>query len=116
MMVERRGEPRLRSLLGGRISFSRRQSTMDCQVRNIASHGAMVVFPHTSLTPTEFTLHIPHRGETRSAKVIWRNHDRAGVTLSDTETNGVPIDQAKRIRALELENRRLRKRLDPGSL
>ena len=27
----------------------------------------------------------------------------------------IPIDTAKRIRELELENRRLRKRLDPGS-
>ena len=67
-MIERRKEPRLKSLLGGRISFSRRQSTMDCMVRNIAPHGALVVFPHTSLTPTEFTLHIPHRGETRTRR------------------------------------------------
>jgi len=49
-MVERRKEQRLKSLLGGRISFSRRQSTMDCTVRNIAPHGALVVFPHASLT------------------------------------------------------------------
>lgn len=114
-MIERRKEQRLKSLLGGRIGFSRRKSTMDCVVRNIAPQGALVVFPHTSLTPTEFTLHIPHRGETRSAKVIWRRHDRAGVTLSDTEEGGVPIELAKRIRALELENRRLRRQIDPGS-
>jgi hypothetical protein len=113
-MIERRKEPRLRSILGGRISFSRRQSTMDCVIRNIAPQGALVVFPYTSLTPTEFTLHIPHRGETRSAKVIWRKHDRAGVTLSDTEAGGIPIDQAQRIRALQLENRRLKKQLDPS--
>ena len=112
-MIERRKEPRLKSLLGGRISFSRRQSTMDCIVRNIGPHGALVVFPHTSLTPTEFTLHIPHRGEAHSAKVIWRRHDRAGVTLSDTEKVEIPIDTARRIRSLEQENRRLRKQLDP---
>ena len=61
-MVERRKEQRRRSLLGGQISFSRRQSTMDCIVRNMSPHGALVVFPQTSLTPGEFTLHIPHRG------------------------------------------------------
>ncbi len=113
-MIERRREPRLKSLLGGRISFSRRQSTMDCMVRNIGPHGALVVFPHTSLTPTEFTLHIPHRGEAHSARVIWRRHDRAGVTLSDKEKVEIPIDTARRIRALEAENRRLRKQLEPG--
>jgi hypothetical protein len=96
-MIERRKETRLKSLLGGRIGFSRRQSTMDCTVRNISPHGALVVFPHTSLTPTEFTLHIPHRGETHSAKVAWRHHDRAGVTLSNVERMEVPIDTAKRI-------------------
>ena len=112
-MIERRKEQRLKSLLGGRISFSRRQSTMDCTVRNVSAHGALVVFPHTSLTPTEFSLHIPHRGETHSAKVAWRHHDRAGVTLSSMEKTEIPIDTAKRIRALEQENRRLRHQLDP---
>jgi len=114
-MVERRKEPRTKSLLGGRISFSRRQSTMDCLVRNVAPHGALVVFPHTSLTPSEFTLHIPCRGESHSAKVIWRRADRAGVKLSGMEKTEIPIDTAQRIRALELENRRLRKQVDPGS-
>ena len=113
-MTERRKEPRLKSLLGGRISFGRRQSSMDCIVRNIGPHGALVVFPHTSLTPTEFTLHIPHRGEAHSAKVMWRRHDRAGVTLSNMEKMEVPSDHAKRLRALEMENRRLKQRIDPG--
>ncbi len=114
MFVERRAEPRIRSLLGGQISFNRRQSTMDCLVRNIAPHGALVVFPHTSLIPTEFTLHIPHRAEEYTAKVTWRHHDRAGVTLSDMERVEIPIEHAQRIRFLEIENRRLRKQIDPG--
>ena len=113
-MSERRKERRLKSLLGGRISFSRRQSTMDCIVRNFAPHGALVVFPHSSLTPSEFTLHIPCKGEAHSAKVMWRHHDRAGVTLSNMEKMEIPIDTAKRLRALELENRRLKQRLNPG--
>lgn len=114
-MIERRKEPRLRSVLGGRITFRRMHSTMDCVVRNIAPHGALLVFPHTAVTPTEFSLQIPHRGETHSAKVIWRNDDRAGVVLTDVEKFEVPIDTAKRIRRLQAENRRLRHRLDPGS-
>ena len=111
-MIERRSEPRLRSLLAGHISFNGRQCAMDCQVRNIGAHGALVVFPHTSLTPTEFTLNIPHRGETYAAKVVWRKHDRAGVRLSGLEKVTAPVDHVKRIVALEVENRRLRKQLD----
>ena len=47
--------------------------------------------------------------------MIWRRHDRAGVTLSDMEKMEMPIDTAKRMREIVAENRRLRKRLDPGS-
>ena len=114
-MIERRKEARLKSLLGGRISFSWRQSTMDCVVRNVAPHGALVVFSHTSLTPSEFMLHIPCKGETHAAKVVWRRNDRAGVMLSHTESTSVPIEAAQGIRALQVENRRLRKQLDPGA-
>lgn len=114
-MVDRRHERRLRSLLGGRISFRRLQSTMDCVVRNIAPHGAMIVFPHAAVTPREFYLEIPHRGEPHTAKIVWRMHDRVGVTLSDMEKHDVPIDATRRIRRLMVENRRLRRQLDPGS-
>jgi hypothetical protein len=81
----------------------------------VSPHGALVVFPHTSLTPGEFTLHILHRGEAHSAKVMWRRHDRAGVVLSNMEKMETPIDTAKRLRELETESCRLRKRLDPGT-
>jgi hypothetical protein len=114
-MIERRSEPRLRSLLGASISFGNRRRTIDCVVRNIASAGAMVVFPWTTVTPKEFTLHIPGREETRSASVIWRRDDRAGVALSEMEVVEAPIDLIRRIRRLEAENRRLRHRLDPGN-
>lgn len=111
-MVERRKEQRLRSLLGGEIRFTRPDSRMDCVVRNIAPHGALVVFPQTSVTPREFLLTIPHRGETHVATVVWRRHDRAGVTLTDMRKTAVPLDLAKRVLMLEAENRRLRRQID----
>ena len=114
-MVERRREKRSRSLLGGRISFGGLHCTMDCVVRNLAPRGAMIAFPHTAITPLEFHLDIPHRGETHAARIIWRQHDRAGVALSDTEKHDVPVDATRRIRRLMAENRRLKRQLDPGS-
>ncbi len=114
-MVERRREPRCRSILGATIAFARRHCAMDCVVRNISERGAMIVFPHSAVTPREFSLRIPHRDETHSAKVVWRRHDRVGLALSPMETCEVPVEYARRIRILETENRRLRKRLDPGS-
>jgi hypothetical protein len=58
-------------------------------------------------------LHILARGETHSAKVVWRHHDRAGVALSSVDNVEVPFETAKRIREAENENRRLRRQLDP---
>jgi hypothetical protein len=113
-MDERRREPRLRALLGGRIRFRRLQSTMDCIVRNIAPHGAMLEFPQTAITPREFSLHIPQRGETHSAKVIWRRQGRLGVELSDMEKTGVPVSETERINRLRAENRRRQRQLDPA--
>ena len=114
-MIERRREPRQRSILGATVVFGRRHCAMDCVVRNISAHGALIVFPHSAIIPRELGIHIPHREETYSAKVIWRRHDRAGLALSSAEAFEVPIEYAQRIRALEAENRRLRKRLDPGA-
>lgn len=114
-MNERRNLQRSRSLLGARISFGRRHSTMDCLVHNIGPSGAMIVFPHSAITPTAFSLHVLQRGETHSARVIWRRHDRAGLALSATEETGIPIETAGSIRRLQGENRRLRRQLDPGS-
>jgi hypothetical protein len=112
-MVERRREPRQRSLLGARLSFNHRQSTMDCLVRNISPNGALIVFEHAAVTPREFHVEIPTRAETRSATVIWRNHDRAGVAFAAAEPLGVPADTALRLKALQAEYRRLRRQLDP---
>jgi hypothetical protein len=108
---DRRREPRQRSLLGGSITVPRRRCPMRCVVRNISANGALVVFPHASVTPAELALHIPHRRQTHSAKIVWRSDDRAGVALSPVEADPVPTKHAERIRLLEAENRRLRKRL-----
>ena len=114
-MDERRREHRRKSLLGGTISFARRHVAMDCVVRNISEGGALIVFPHAAITPREFSLTLRQRGQTHAAKVVWRGHDRTGVTLSAMEAGEVPVEYAQRLRLLETENRRLRKRLDPGS-
>jgi len=114
MDIEHRREPRQRSLLRGSITVPRRRCPMHCVVRDISADGALVVFPHNAITPAEFDLHIPHRRQTRSARIVWREHDRAGVALAPMEADAVPLKYAERIRMLEAENRRLRKRLISG--
>lgn len=115
VMVERRREPRRRCVLGGAASFNRRQSAMDCMVRNLSDGGALVVFPHAAITPGELTLRIPHRGELHAARIVWRSADRAGLALTPLARDAAPLDASLRIRALMAENRRLKRQLDPGS-
>jgi hypothetical protein len=114
MDIDNRREPRQRSLLGGSIMVPRRRCPMRCVVRDISANGALVVLPHSAITPTEFDLYIPHRQQTRSARIVWREHDRAGVALSPMKADAVPPKYAERIRMLEAENLRLRKRLISG--
>lgn len=95
-MIERRKEHRARSLLGARISFGQRKSTMDCVVRNVSADGAMVEFPQTALTPGEFKLQILQRGEIHLARVIWRKNDKAGLALSGMQKLAIPPDAVGR--------------------
>jgi hypothetical protein len=81
-------------------------------VKNIASGGALLVFPQPSVMPREFTLRIPSRRQTREARVIWRGADRVGLALSAIEAPP-PEDPTDKIRRLEAENRSLRQRLSP---
>jgi hypothetical protein len=114
MDIENRREPRQRSLLGGSIMVARRRCPMRCVVRDISANGALVVLPHSVSTPAEFDLHIPHRRQTRSARIVWREHDRAGVALSPIKADAVPLKYSERIRMLEAENQQLRRRLISG--
>src|SRR5882757_7546692 len=82
--MDRRREPRLRSLLTGTIVFDNK-CTMDCTVRNISAYGAKVVLADAYRLPEEFNLRIPHHDQTHCAKVIWRSGDSAGFSLSDVE-------------------------------
>ena len=79
---DRRREPRLRSLLPGKIVFDSKCTMMDCTVRNISASGARVVMADAYRLRQEFNLRIPHRDEMYRATVVWRKGDFAGFSLS----------------------------------
>ena len=106
-MIERRGEARRRTLLSGRLSFNHRQSVLDCEVRNVSSVGALVVFPEKTLAPGEFELHISAWDKSFNAGVVWRDRERAGVTLSSLP-DPISLAKVRRLRTLERENRDLK--------
>ena len=109
-MIERRSHPRLRTYIGAQIVFNQRRSVLDCLVRNISGEGARIEFTNTALMPEAFDLVMPSREQTRRVRVRWRSQDVAGVTFDGLEAAPVLSDDGRRIRALEEEVARLRRR------
>lgn len=114
MMTERRRSPRLRTFLGGHIRFNRNNSTLDCMVRNLSDHGALLQLSDTVALPHAFDLEIPHRERCYPARVQWRDGQRIGIAFeqqtSDT-SDVVPLDVARRLKQSEQDNARLKSRI-----
>jgi hypothetical protein len=111
-MSERRQTPRSRTILGGVISFNKRRSTLDCNVRNFSDLGARIEFANTPLLPDEFDLSIARKEATFRARTVWRSEDTAGVAFVDCEATGVvPLDWARKLKAAEAQNKALRQRI-----
>jgi len=94
-MKERRREPRIRSLLNGRMTFNDRRCAMTCTVRNVSESGAMIRYSEMFRMPDEFELNIPRHEETLRAKVAWRRHDAAGLALTPVEDRPVKQEQKR---------------------
>ena len=111
-MQERRLIQRSRTYLGGQIVFYRRRCTIDCVVRNMSQNGAKIVFSSTAGVPGEFDVAIRHKGESRRARIVWRNETEAGIEFAGLESNAVvSIESARRIRKLEADKEALSRRV-----
>jgi len=75
---DRRGSPRRRTLKDGRIVFNDCRSLIDCTIRNLSAHGALLLVPSIAGIPPDFDLHID--GTCHSAHVVWKRIDSLGVT------------------------------------
>src|SRR5688572_11756233 len=92
-MTERCQAHRARTILGGVISFNKRRSTLDCNVRNLSARGARVEFVNTAILPVEFDLTIARKEATFRARTVWRAEDVAGVVfVVDEESSVIPLD------------------------
>ena len=112
--TERRHERRQITYLGAEVTYNQGRSAMDCLVRNMAPSGALVTFADRTPLPEELELYVPQRGRSFHGTVIWRRLDSAGLALRplNPEEAGISFDSARRQRALEKENRALRRRYD----
>jgi hypothetical protein len=81
--IERRSEPRSRTLKAGRIVFNRRASVVTCTIRNMSSKGAKLVVSSQAGLPNSFELELESGGPPRSCRVIWRRDNEIGVNFVD---------------------------------
>jgi hypothetical protein len=82
--IERRREPRLRTLLTGIIALDH-NSTFDCVIRSLSAHGARIAIADAHRLPETFDLVIPHHRQTHRAALLWRHGEQAGLVLSDSD-------------------------------
>jgi PilZ domain len=80
MTSERRRSPRRRTFKGAQIILNNRGSTIDCNVRNLSSHGALLVLPSLAGIPAEFELRLD--GELRPARIVWKGIGKIGIAWS----------------------------------
>jgi hypothetical protein len=74
---ERRRAPRKRVLKGARIVFNNHRSTIDCLVRSLSKHGAVLGLPSRAGIPREFELLLD--GELRPARIVWESGGKIGI-------------------------------------
>ena len=109
-MKERRLVQRHKSLLRGRIYFNNRNSTAECLVRDISTHGARLLFEDEVTIPDIVELYMPQKRRTYRVHIIWRHDTEVGIAFAipeeeeEEEAHAAEAgDLAARITKLEYE-------------
>jgi hypothetical protein len=112
-MLGRRKSDRARTFFGAMIAFNKRNSTIDCQVRDFSSMGARVHLTNTAVIRDQFDLTISRKVRSFRARMVWRSVDEAGVAFLGEYNNEMPVslDLAGGLRQNEPEKAILRKRI-----
>src|SRR5438477_12045183 len=78
VMEERRRGHRHRTLKAGRIVIDHNASALDCVVRNLSAHGALLLISSLAV-PDHFELLFSSTRARHACRVVWRAMDRVGV-------------------------------------
>ena len=111
-MDESRRAERVRTLIGARAVFNNGQSTIDCQIRNLSTHGAKLGLSESVALPDVFVLEIPSRDKSYRAELRWRTVDAVGVEFVGSEGADLAAGaDGGAIEALRAENAVLKRRI-----
>lgn len=78
---DRRLVRRTKVLRSAKIIVPRRSPVIHCTVQNITDGGACLKVANTSGVPQTFELTFEHGRTRRSCRVVWRTHDKLGVSF-----------------------------------
>lgn len=78
-MDERRATVRRRTFKGGKLTFNKGLSVLDCLVRDLSNKGARLELATTVGVPDTFELTIAPDRVKRFCKVAWRSQHHLGV-------------------------------------
>jgi hypothetical protein len=87
---DRRSVQRTKVLRCAKIIVPRRSPVIHCTVQNITSGGACLKLANTFGVPATFDLTFEHGRTRRACRVIWRTHDKLGVTFKGEATESEP--------------------------
>jgi len=96
---ERRGAPRQRTLLGGKIVHSNGLLSMNCVLRNLSETGARISLPPNTATPDTFDLIDLKHGEAFACRVVWHEYPMIGVVFEARDS----LETAETVRLKSLK-------------
>ncbi len=80
-MSERRKLPRTRCLVGARVVFNNRSSTLSCTLRNRSDDGCLLSFGEQPYIPDQIEIVLDNRSTLMPAQVVWRGNMQVGVAF-----------------------------------
>ena len=80
-MDERRQSIRRKSLLGARLVFNARSSTLSCTIRNYCEDGALLCFGERPFIPDQLEILLDNRSTIMPLQVMWRRGDKVGIAF-----------------------------------
>lgn len=110
-VTERRAIPRSRTFWKGTILFPGGLRSTECTVRNFTHRGARLDCGGVGDLPDHFQLNIPQKGESFDCSVTWRRPPDIGVAFV-AEKASATDSLSDKLKALELQNRKLMRRLN----
>jgi hypothetical protein len=111
-MIERRQSTRRRVIYGGVVGYNRRQTTVECVIRDFSDTGAHIEFTDPAVLPDIVDLLVAKKNRAFTARVAWRQSNRVGLAFRAVDKEApMPLDWVRRLRAARSDDRKLSSRL-----